>query len=179
MTIANRLWMAAGRWWQFTAAAMIVFALAVLALAVGPAIEERHWPVLTAIRVLQIEPVGDDTYAIRYAYRKHRDCDVVSAYWFGIDSDGAYRFAVGEFADGRPLSTRPVGANVSRLMRVKADPAAVKLVQLVTYRCGLPWLTRAVIGPIDLALGAPAGLLPPAPRVPLAWEQVKRLVAGR
>lgn len=153
--MTNDLRIASRRWWKVILAGLLITLIGAMVFIYAPVVESRYWPILTDSRLLELNRKSPTVVEFRMIYHKHRACTVISQHWFGLDAEGRYTFASVRFLDNLSgLTNRPVGINVSREIELTTDPTAIHLVGIFLYRCGLPWLSRASVGPFPLTSAA-------------------------
>lgn len=130
-----------------------IAAAAYLALIIlGPIIETRFFPVTKFTQMVQLRD-GDKVH-IDATFNKIRACEYVNGQWFGRTASFSWRDIDVNYHNTARGFTRPVGKNYDRdwELDLPDDDHGIKQIYLLlTYRCGLPWMTQTLVGPYPLA----------------------------
>lgn len=115
----------------------------------GPVIEETWFPIIGDAHVVDTKAGPDGATLFRYAYFKHRDCQLTSYAWYYSDKGVT---APADITRSGQTPSRPTGPNISVWWRIgpgEVLPGTYLIV--LAYDCGWPWTSRATMGPFELA----------------------------
>ena len=113
---------------------------------VGPAIETKWFPVLSKMQVLEVQPLTDQTSAVRAEFTKLRNCEYLGIAWYhGSQQKDFDRISMVPIRDPDDTSSpnRPVGTQRAGPWRLTMPAGEVRQNSFVQafHRCHPFWTT--------------------------------------
>lgn len=130
----------------------IAVGLYLIALIVGPVIETRFFPVTIFTEVAQ-QRIDAERIKMDVAFSKKRSCEYKGSQWYVGAPKGSFEPVIIDYHNGRDGDrTRPLGRNYDEdwELSVPKHLNAESAFMVLSYRCGLPWLTQTIAGPFPL-----------------------------
>ena len=128
--------------------AIIMAVLALVFFQLGPWVEARWFPVIVDFKI-ERTMIIEGRLGFTFSYLKKRDCKLREVLWFRKAGEVNIPAMIVRLGDA-PLGNRIVGRNMSVWWVIKDEPQAGAYQQLLNYECGWPWITRVLVGPVEI-----------------------------
>lgn len=134
---------------------VVVVALYLLVVGVGPAVEAKMFPVITGYHLAQPRHTSTGGITFYPEFEKTRDCTYYGINWFAPDERGNLIRIQSRRAEGPQVApeTGPVGQRRGERQYILPPAGTEQFYGIMHHQCGPLWQTRTQVGPFSMKDG--------------------------